>query len=444
MMDSQEAFSQFLLTLINKFDCVYYVNADTDNYINLTPIKIFESLGFPFYGENFYTEAIKHIQKCVHPDDLGIIKKLFNKKLIIKRLENKDFHTEVYRLIIDNKITHMRHTEFLTLDKSNIIICMENIEKAFQEKEAQKKSLESAERMARFDQLTGVRNKNAFQEYSEIINKKIKKQKGFQFAVTLCDMNNLKLINDTQGHSFGDESIQRTSRMICNNFKHSPVFRIGGDEFVIIIDSQDYNKRDELLKALRDESQVNKLSRSGPVVASGMAVYDPKVDDSFSEVFKRADMLMYKNKQELKKFTQYQSYSNLVSVEEEITPERKRALDKLFDALYTVSGGGYLYLNDMRYDFSRWSLPLVDDFDMDSEYMYHADKYWQEHIHPDDMQAYKEVIKEIFASPSAEMRPLTYRSRRGDGTYAVLSTRGFVLTDVDGRPEYFGGIIIPH
>jgi len=444
MTDSQEAFRQFSLTLINNFDCVYYINANTGSYINLTPIKILETVGFPFHGQDFYEDAIKHMQKCVHPDDLAIIKKLFNKNQIVKRLKNKKFYTEIYRLIIDNKIIHMRHTEFLTIDKEHILICMENIEKTYQEKEAQKKSLESAERMARFDQLTGVRNKNAFQEYSEAINKKIKKQKNLHFALALCDMNNLKLINDTQGHSVGDEAIQRTSRLICNNFKHSPVFRIGGDEFVIIIDGQDYTNREELLKTLRDESYANKISRSGPVVASGMTLYNPDTDKSFSDVFERADNLMYKNKEELKNSVQYQNFSNLESIKGEISPERKRNLDKLFDALYTVSGGGYIYLNDMIYDLSRWSLPLVDDFNMPSEYMYHAEKQWQKHIHPDDMQAYKEVVKSIFSSPSPELKPLTYRALRADGTYAVLSTRSFVLTSSTGSPEYFGGIIISH
>lgn len=57
-----------------------------------------------------------------------------------------------------------------------------------------------------------------------------------------------------------------------------------------------------------------------------------------------------------------------------ITDERKRLLDGLFGALYTVAGEGYVYINDMKYDFSRWSLSLIDDFGMDSEYMYHAEQ----------------------------------------------------------------------
>ena len=51
----------------------------------------------------------------------------------------------------------------------------------------------------------------------------------------------------------------------------------------------------------------------------------------------------------------------------------------MFGAMVTVSGGGYVFLNDMRYDFSRWALSLVDDFGLESEYMYHADKIWEKY-----------------------------------------------------------------
>lgn len=101
------------------------------------------------------------------------------------------------------------------------------------------------------------------------MDEKLKKDRNQNFGIVLCDMNDLKLINDTRGHSFGDESIQRTSRMICNIFKHSPVFRIGGDEFVVILNGQDYERKEELISIFKDESYDNKISRSGPVVACG-------------------------------------------------------------------------------------------------------------------------------------------------------------------------------
>ncbi|MBQ8666576.1 MAG: PAS domain-containing protein [Lachnospiraceae bacterium] len=99
-------------------------------------------------------------------------------------------------------------------------------------------------------------------------------------------------------------------------------------------------------------------------------------------------------------------------------------------------------LKEMKYDFSRWSLTLIDDFGMDSEYMYHAEQIWQNYVHPDDISTYKEAVDAVLCG-SAEVHPIYYRARRADGTYVLLATRGFVLSDTNGDPEYFGGIIIP-
>ncbi len=443
MINTQEAFIQIALTLINHFASVYYVDAKTSQFINLVPLKLFEDAGIPFHGNDFFSEILEHISKCIHPNDIEIVKQLLNKENMLKNLSKNDVAYHNFRTIKGKKIIHMRHTSFMSPDKEHIICCLENVEESFQQSEEQKKNLESAERMARFDQLTGVRNKNAYQEFVEELDAKISSDANFQFAVLLCDMNDLKLMNDTRGHSFGDEAIQRTSRMICEVFTHSPIFRIGGDEFVAILDGQDFLKRKELLKNLKKESLANKLLRSGPVVACGMTDYNPETDIDYNSVFNRADHLMYDNKKEIKSMHLKQDFRNMEKIEKQITPDRKRKLDAFFEALYTISGGGYVFLNDMRYDYSRWSLQLVDDFSMKSEYMYHADKLWQERIHPEDTEDYKDAIDAVLCNINAQIKPLTYRARKKDGTYAVLTTRGFVLSDKKGNPDYFGGIIIP-
>ena len=181
------------------------------------------------------------------------------------------------------------------------------------------------------------------------------------------------------------------------------------------------------------------FSDSLPVVACGMAVYEP--GESFDSVFAKADQQMYENKKELKSIHVVDYFIGMDKNDMPITPERKRLLDGLFGAVYTVVGTGYVFLNDMRYDFSRWSLSLVDDFGMQSECMYHADRLWQEHIHPDDIKVYREAVDAVLCG-NAELRAIKYRARRADGKYVVCSTRGFVLMDKDDTPEYFGGIII--
>jgi diguanylate cyclase (GGDEF)-like protein len=120
------------------------------------------------------------------------------------------------------------------------------------------------------------------------------------YALIVCDANNLKKINDTQGHAAGDEYIKASAKLLCNIFVHSPVFRVGGDEFVVFLRGSDYSSKNELMEKLRGQVLENQKTGSGPVLASGIAEYDMKNDNFVSDVFDRADKEMYENKQKLK------------------------------------------------------------------------------------------------------------------------------------------------
>ncbi len=128
---------------------------------------------------------------------------------------------------------------------------------------------------------------------------------------------------------------------------------------------------------------------------------------------------------------------------EKITPERKRRLDSLFEALSIVGEDIYVYLCDMYYDYSRWSKVLVEEFGLPSEYMYNAGSIWEEHIHPEDRATYSEGIKNVFAG-IASGHDMQYRARKQDGEYEVCTCRGIVVYDEAGHPEYFGGAIRNH
>ena len=101
------------------------------------------------------------------------------------------------------------------------------------------------------------------------------------------------------GHEAGDEYIKSASRLICTQFTHSPVFRIGGDEFVVLLKGSDYEHRKELEESFKKTIEENK--RNGlVVVSSGLAVYEPDSDQNYNDVFNRADQLMYECKKSLK------------------------------------------------------------------------------------------------------------------------------------------------
>lgn len=149
------------------------------------------------------------------------------------------------------------------------------------------------------DGLTGVKSKQAYLETEKLMDEKLSSGTQSEFAVVVCDVNGLKMINDTKGHKAGDEYIRRSCQMICDIFAHSPVYRIGGDEFTVILRGRDYENRNALMHELHALSAAH-ISSEEAIVAGGMAEYIPGQDQFVHEVFKRADDAMYEEKTLLK------------------------------------------------------------------------------------------------------------------------------------------------
>ena len=85
--------------------------------------------------------------------------------------------------------------------------------------------------------------------------------------------------------------------IVCKVFAHSPVFRIGGDEFAVISQGADYENIDRLLDQIAEHNQKN-ADAAGVVIACGMSKFNN--DNNVAAVFGRADALMYENKKKLK------------------------------------------------------------------------------------------------------------------------------------------------
>ncbi|MBR3318167.1 MAG: amino acid permease [Atopobiaceae bacterium] len=158
---------------------------------------------------------------------------------------------------------------------------------------------DKAKNVALRDPLTGVKSKHAFLLQQQEIDAAINDGTVEEFAIVVCDVNGLKVVNDTLGHKAGDEYIQSASKMICDIFAHSPVFRTGGDEFVVLLRGRDYLIRKELVLALHDRSVMH-ISSNEVVVSGGLSEFNPGEDASFHDPFERADQLMYEEKKLLK------------------------------------------------------------------------------------------------------------------------------------------------
>jgi diguanylate cyclase (GGDEF)-like protein len=153
--------------------------------------------------------------------------------------------------------------------------------------------------LAHTDPLTGVKSKHAYIEAIERIDRGVSDGTINEFGVIVFDLNGLKTINDTLGHEEGDRYIKSGCMLICKKFCHSPVYRIGGDEFAVILEGEDYRNRNELLSEFDSRIEENHLS-GAVVVSTGIDSFSPGRDGCFLDVFKRADKKMYDRKQFLK------------------------------------------------------------------------------------------------------------------------------------------------
>ena len=118
-----------------------------------------------------------------------------------------------------------------------------------------------------------------------------------KFGIAVFDVNGLKRINDTLGHQKGDEYLKEACSIICTIFKHSPVFRVGGDEFAAILKGHDYEFSGDLSDEIMEHNKRN-MNTDRATVACGIAKYEN--DTYVSDVFRRADKVMYAEKSEFR------------------------------------------------------------------------------------------------------------------------------------------------
>ena len=169
-----------------------------------------------------------------------------------------------------------------------------------------KDSIASLNKQIFVDALTKVKNKGAFSHYlEELQNEADSGNERLNFSLGVFDCDDLKAINDKYGHDKGDVYLETASHTICSIFKESPVFRIGGDEFSVILRGADYEKRDILIKKFDEACErINSATANEweqARISGGFADYDPIHDGAISDVVRRADKVMYENKRLRKK-----------------------------------------------------------------------------------------------------------------------------------------------
>ena len=156
------------------------------------------------------------------------------------------------------------------------------------------------------DSLTGAGNKAAYEKMKERIDLNISSDTETQlFAIVMADLNYLKRINDTYGHDNGNFYIKRMYEMLSFRFENSPIFRIGGDEFVVIVEEEFVDDISDLIVDIKIETEemaTNEFLKPWEKVsvALGVAIYDQWLDGCVDDVFRRADAAMYEDKRAMR------------------------------------------------------------------------------------------------------------------------------------------------
>lgn len=152
--------------------------------------------------------------------------------------------------------------------------------------------------LAYSDKLTGVKNSTAYLQEVAFLKNDISQKKA-DFALFVIDANGLKYINDNYGHEIGNELIIKVTQMIAEVFGEENLYRIGGDEFAVIL-RETAEIECEKHCSMFDEVVENQKGKIWASASIGYAVYNKKKDSTYESVFNRADEDMYEKKVRMK------------------------------------------------------------------------------------------------------------------------------------------------
>ena len=325
------AFSRNIMAL-------YIVDPRTDEYIQYSVSPDFESLGIPERGFNFFAETMKNSLTIIYDEDKENFNRLFSKRNIVGAVEIDGVFIMEYRIVIDDKPVYVRlkAAEVEEDGRNMLVVGIENVDMYVRREQKQAYELSVAKEMATKDALTNVKNNYAFSQEKEKINDRIENGDIGEFAVVICDINGLKYVNDTMGHQAGDTLIKNACARICNIFAHSRVFRIGGDEFAVICQGQDYKNINELVEKMNLQNKADIEVQ----IAFGMARY--REGQTVENVIQVADNLMYRHKAALK--NRHSDYADEVITE---APEKYQFPEELREA-YENSPLSFVYYQNIN------------------------------------------------------------------------------------------------
>ena len=291
------------------------------------------------------------------------------------------------------------------------------------------------ERNAYIDPLTNLGNRNGFDRHVEQLW-----HKGDPFTCAYIDIDHLKHCNDRFGHAEGNRYILSICRTLSETMEHDEMlFRIGGDEFVLISLSANEIELEQRLEQVRTRLIEASSGGKAPMIGSfsfGCSRVDPLAGDTRRQMTMDADRKMYR----------YKLMHRVQQPKDDDAPQRPivdqlPCNDRVFQAISMSSETRYPFILNLDTGESQWSVNAVRDFDLPSQHPFNSLDMWLARVHPEDRDNVR-VELDMVINGTWHFHYMQYRVMDATGAYALCDCTGYRLDGTDTEPNMYVGIII--
>lgn len=288
------------------------------------------------------------------------------------------------------------------------------------------------------DPLTGLPNRTAYTyDLACVWDRQL------EHTIVYIDIDGLKICNDRFGHPAGNRYITKVANCLklhCHPDEH--LYRIGGDEFVLISMTDSVDTLNQRLEACRASLATSTFDdgKTPMSYSYGCAHANPQAGDVLHKMTAEADRRMYDYK-----FTNAARNRTSRAFDEQhhtldTLADFHAVQDRIFQALSLTDIGRYLFICNVDTDQSHWSHNAVQDFGLPSGTIYQMGEIWSQHIHPDDVDAWRQDIEEVM-SGKKHHHNMRYRALDASGRYIIVTCSGIRLDGSDSEPTIFAGSI---
>lgn len=156
-----------------------------------------------------------------------------------------------------------------------------------------KKSREIIEKLLRTDELTGISNRRAFNEFFEKIYS-LARRHASPLSLVIIDLDDFKIINDTYGHKAGDQVLKAVGKLLAATIRQEDIAaRIGGDEFTVLLPETGINEANEFVSRVNLKLEELSLDEIPYKLSASFGVAELNQKETMDEFFRRADKNLY-------------------------------------------------------------------------------------------------------------------------------------------------------